>query len=42
VEEFQIADARLKPIWGTVLYRILLSASGVAGSGRWAVEISEA
>ena len=42
VEEIQVTDARLKPIWGAKLYRILLSAPGVPESGRWAVEISEA
>ena len=41
VEEIRITDARLKPIWGERLYRILLSAAGVASSGRWTVEISE-
>lgn len=41
VEEIKITDARLKPIWGEKLCRILLSATGVAASGRWAVEISE-
>ncbi|MBE0657171.1 MAG: heparinase II/III family protein [Bryobacteraceae bacterium] len=42
VEEIAITDGRLKPIWGEKLYRIQLSAPRVAGSGRWAVEISEA
>jgi hypothetical protein len=41
VEEIEISDARLKPIWGSKLYRILLAAEGAAKSGRWAVEISE-
>lgn len=42
VEEIKVDDARLKPIWGSKLYRILLSASEVGGSGRWTIEVGEA
>lgn len=42
VEEIRTEDARLKPVWGDRVYRVLLSASGVAVKGETALRISQA
>jgi hypothetical protein len=42
VEQITVSDGRLKPIWGSVLRRVLLSGTGIGSSGRWAIEVVEA
>ncbi len=41
VEEIRVSDARLMPIWGGVLRRVVLSGTGIGLSGRWAIELTE-
>jgi hypothetical protein len=42
VEDIKVEDARLTPIWGAKLRRILFTQTGVAAAGKWALEITEA
>jgi len=42
VEEIQVEDGRLKPIWGGVLRRVLLSGAEVEAASRWVMELTEA
>jgi hypothetical protein len=42
VEEIKIEDRRLGPIWGSVIRRILLKASGVGAKGEAGITISQA
>jgi hypothetical protein len=39
-EEIAITDARLRPVWGAKLYRIVLSWTGLARSGELRLSFS--
>lgn len=42
IQQIRVDDARLTPVWGTVLRRILLSATGIGPAARWPMELMEA
>lgn len=42
VEEIAIEDARMMPIWGQSLYRILLTASDLSANGHWRIDVKRA
>jgi hypothetical protein len=40
VEEIPVADARLRPVWGERIWRVVLTAKATGETGAWTIEMS--